>query len=87
VLAEGGLSPLRWSRTTISEAPTLNLASAGQTSKNSQSAFLTSLPPKVKLKKQVTIITLVMSIFATKKTSCLIRHFFGIMDLLYRVVI
>ena len=47
VLANGGLSPLRWSRTSISEPATLELASAGQSSKNPTVAFLNSLPPKV----------------------------------------
>ncbi len=50
VMLNGGLSPLRWTRTTISEPASLNLASAGQVvSKNRQSNFLVGLPPKVRV--------------------------------------
>ena len=53
VILNGGLSALRWNRTTISESPTLNLASAGIAGLQSggkqtnNSRFLKSLPPKV----------------------------------------
>ena len=48
VILNGGLSALRWNRTTISEPSTLNWASAGLASNNQVSAsFLKSLPPKV----------------------------------------
>ena len=48
VILNGGLSALRWNRTTISEPSTLNWASAGLASNNQVSAsFLKTLPPKV----------------------------------------
>jgi len=48
VMLKGGLSPLRWTRTTISEPASLNLASAGQSgfSMTNASKVLGSLPPK-----------------------------------------
>ena len=48
VILNGGLSALRWNRTSVSEPATLNLASSGLGSNNQVSAsFLKSLPPKV----------------------------------------
>ena len=48
VILNGGLSALRWNRTTISEPANLNLASAGLVgNKNSKANFLKTLPPKV----------------------------------------
>ena len=48
VILNGGLSALRWNRTTISEPANLNLASAGMLSnKNAKPNFLKTLPPKV----------------------------------------
>merc|ERR1711936_588562 len=47
VILNGGLSALRWNRTTISEPANLNLASAGLVgNKNSKANFLKTLPPK-----------------------------------------
>lgn len=46
VMLNGGLSPLRWNRTTISEPASINLASAGMVKNNVASQFLSSLPPK-----------------------------------------
>ena len=48
VILNGGLSALRWNRTTISEPANLNLASAGLVGNaNSKPNFLKTLPPKV----------------------------------------
>ena len=53
IILNGGLSALRWNRTTISESPTLNLASAGLAGlqsggkQSNNHHFLKSLPPKV----------------------------------------
>ena len=48
VILNGGLSALRWNRTSVSEPATLNLVSSGLGSNNQVSAsFLKSLPPKV----------------------------------------
>jgi len=47
VILNGGLSALRWNRTTISEPANLNMVSAGMLSnKNAKPNFLKTLPPK-----------------------------------------
>jgi len=48
VVLTGGLSPLRWTRTNVSEPASLNLASAGQSgfTATNASKILNSLPPK-----------------------------------------
>ena len=55
VMLKGGLSPLRWTRTTISDPVTLNLASAGQSGKKmtGSSKIFSSLPPKVRKHQKV----------------------------------
>ena len=47
VILNGGLTALRWNRTTISEAPTLNLASSGINPSGKSANVLKTLPPKV----------------------------------------
>ena len=48
ICLNGGLSALRWNRSSISEPASLNLASAGVAgNKQAQSNFLRTLPPKV----------------------------------------
>ena len=47
VILNGGLTALRWNRTTISEAPTLNLASSGINPSGKSANVLKALPPKV----------------------------------------
>lgn len=47
VMLNGGLTPLRNTRATVSEPTTLNLASAGVGNGRHASNFLNTLPPKV----------------------------------------